>query len=255
MQSKSKSNSNDATFASMPWRVLSFFILVLIIAKGTKSMEQRRFPCFEPPNQAAWGWCGEVLSRRLAESQSTFGALKPKRDWYLFCWRAITCIFTYFQYSALKSWQKVHEFDIYEVRLKQKLHPTPPGRNIQPPCGAFPSYWAKGWDGMPKDLFQKITPPKVFGSPGTNSNHLGGSWEELGFSWDIRVLGNMTQVTEVNHMKLIRATELDVFRELQLPSAAIISVFWGCPAVATQVGSGRWLPKFGGSAGDPCWIS
>ena len=29
-----------------------------------------------------------------------------------------------------------------------KIDPTPPGRNIQPPCGAFPSYWAKrmGWD-------------------------------------------------------------------------------------------------------------
>jgi len=65
----------------------------------------------------------------------------------------------------------------------------------------------------------------------------------------------MTQVTEISHMKLICATELDVFRGLQLPSAAIISVFWGRPAVATQVGSGRWLPKFGGSARDLGWIS
>ena len=70
-----------------------------------------------------------------------------------------------------------------------------------------------GWDA--KGFVKKITPPQVFGSPGTNSNHLGGSW-------DIRVLGNVTQVTEISHMKLICATELDVFRELQLPSS--------CPA-------------------------
>ena len=71
-----------------------------------------------------------------------------------------------------------------------KNTPNAWGRNIQPPCGAFPSYWAKrmGWDA--KGFVWKIRPPQVFGFPGTNSNHLGGSW-------DIRVLGNMTQVMEI----------------------------------------------------------